>query len=1746
MAEELLDRRTIFVEPEKIARRYQLEVLERALSHNTIIYLETGCGKTLIAVLLIRALSHLFRKPEKGICVFLVPSICICKQQAEYIKFHTDLHVGQYYGTGIPVSSDQKWTEELKKYEVFVMTPEILLRTLRHCFIKKENIKLLIFDECHHAGKNHPYAIIMKEFYHDHLGESPRIFGMTASPITGKGNSASGPLVYKRAIEELESTLNAKIYTVKEKAEVDMYMPSPKLQVIYYNRLSPTTTLSEKLYLLQREHTQRQWTFASLVGQNNSEPSPIVSKEKVRIIHKLYSSLEYFLKELGLWCAEKAAHCFLKDEEKDLQVGSEGCVPTDDCKVAFLHDALRLLNSALMQDLSVIQDDDWSDGSSLISTKVQTLLCLLQSYKKIMGLKCIVFVERILTTHLLMLLLGQMPNFAFLKCESLAGHRSSYGRKSHANQQEVIKEFRSSELNLLVATNVAEEGLDIQTCCLVIRFDIPKTEHSFIQSKGRARQRGSDYIVLIEAGNENQESWLQSVVKGETLLQEQAQQSSELTTVKAFLQINDNEPYTVGSTGATVNLDSSVSLLHHYCAKLPGQRLYELRPQFSYYTDDEGVICTVKLPGSEPVCKVTGHRCETPSLAKRAACLEACRRLHYAGALTDYLIPVSKTDVDTACLASQRSSKQENKQDMDTFETLVPDALRGNWDASCGKIVLHAYLLSFTSEPADREYASFYLLLQSELNTAAETMPLELTLGQGPGVVASLRPSGRVEFDEHEIELAKTFQKKLFSMVFDWKTGSSLLEALPTDSANSWDCSKMYLLLPQLHKHGVTDSSDISIDWNMIRIVSLPVSSLAGFNASIDDSLVQENESMLQFADGSLPAKLALNAFVVTGHNGRPYCVAEVMQGVNADSVFKPRPSEYKSYVDYFLKRYNKVVRYPHQPLLRAKHLSGLQNFLIEHPSGTKPKVDATVELPPDICILKLVGVSSSVVNATTLVPSCMHRIENFFIAVQLQNKLAAAFEEGGQISSTTVLKALTTSKCTEKFSLESLEMLGDSCLKFAVTQHLFLIHADEDEGKLSCRRASEISNNNLYRLGLAKDIPVHIRDGMFNPDEWQAPGRVVHETRPLEDSQSGCYEVVTRCTKRYHQIKKKTVADVVEALIGGFVVDSGLKAAIAFMQWLGLQVHVDPSLLAKIYNYSEPSTLNQKIEFVEVERILGYSFQKKNLLVEALTHPSYHDSKSNYQRLEFLGDAVLDFLMARHLYLSFPGLKPGLLSDLKSATVNNWSLSLVAMRYGLHRFLLESTAQLMPCIEKFLSESQSSQRWEDDGAPKVLSDIVESLAGAIFLDTGFSVSKVWIIFEPLLQPIVSPETLQIHPVRELHELCQFHGFDLSYTNEILNAQEKRFTAKVEMQGTNNVVAIVNSPINLRKKVSKLRAAKDVLEKLKIQGWIHPCHKLASALKKTGLLENSTSFKQELWNSGLLINNELSKLEFPIKADFGSRLDSCTSLLRKESCKEATGSSKHQSCESYSFLNDFNSCNHVQITPKDQPKTTYICDVKVSHQPSDVTHSSPPNTIKYAPEGTMVFKEEPCSNHFVIDHEPFGASPLYDESSLEGAFSSLQNLSINCKSNSRLSNQLSNESKSSSVHPLLGSDLRTTNHTQKHEMASIVELLRLRAANNEAWISRTKADTLDSQGPPRSKLYEFCARNNWRDPLFTCCNEQGPPHLKIFTFSVTITLPEEKHMEFSGEPMRDHKAAKDSAASCALIWLKDNFARLLQ
>jgi endoribonuclease Dicer len=93
-------------------------------------------------------------------------------------------------------------------------------------------------------------------------------------------------------------------------------------------------------------------------------------------------------------------------------------------------------------------------------------------------------------------------------------------------------------------------------------------------------------------------------------------------------------------------------------------------------------------------------------------------------------------------------------------------------------------------------------------------------------------------------------------------------------------------------------------------------------------------------------------------------------------------------------------------------------------------------------------------------------------LASQLREEIDCSIDNFS-ISSTSILEAVTTLTCPESFSMERLELLGDSVLKYVASCHLFLKYPDKDEGQLSRQRQSIISNSNLHRLTTSRKLQV-------------------------------------------------------------------------------------------------------------------------------------------------------------------------------------------------------------------------------------------------------------------------------------------------------------------------------------------------------------------------------------------------------------------------------------------------------------------------------------------------------------------------------------------------------------------------------------------------------------------------------------------------------------------------------------------------
>lgn len=216
-----------------------------------------------------------------------------------------------------------------------------------------------------------------------------------------------------------------------------------------------------------------------------------------------------------------------------------------------------------------------------ISTKLMALKNIITTYNDDPSFCCIIFVQKRVTAILIQIFLNACA-MDFLKCGYLIGHGvtgnphgSSVVMKSAlmriSDQKRAIQEFKEGVLNCLVSTRVGEEGLDIQPCNLIIRYDPAETLINYIQSRGRARHETSHYINLCQQSHPGE---LQKVldlqaeeVNMKSLIREE--NTEAFNHAGTSISLREDEVFTVPKTGAQCTIHTSIQYLHRFCAHLP-------------------------------------------------------------------------------------------------------------------------------------------------------------------------------------------------------------------------------------------------------------------------------------------------------------------------------------------------------------------------------------------------------------------------------------------------------------------------------------------------------------------------------------------------------------------------------------------------------------------------------------------------------------------------------------------------------------------------------------------------------------------------------------------------------------------------------------------------------------------------------------------------------------------------------------------------------------------------------------------------------------------------------------------------------------------------------------------------------------------------------------------------------------------------------------------------------------------------
>ncbi|MBT4135370.1 DEAD/DEAH box helicase [archaeon] len=462
-------------------RKYQQDIYDNCKDKNCLVIIPTGVGKTLIALMLT---IHRQKKHPGTKTLFLAPTRPLAEQHLAYFQKHLpELFAELTLFTGKIQANERKKLWE--KADIVFSTPQCIGNDIKNNLYSLEDVSLLIEDECHRCLKNYAYTHIANEYHKQ--SKIPQILGLTASPGTDK-----------ETIRQIAETL--KIETIelrtRESEDVKEYLQELEFQPIrleFPKEIKEITTLIKKIYERKIQELQNRRLLLEPPTKTN------IIKLQGRLMSTINSGNKSFQFLIGVSvCAQaiKISHLIELLETQTLYSSQQ--------YVKSIFEQAKQNKSKAVQ--RIIKDPDFNlayiklnelIAKNLEHPKIFELISLIQdSIKENPKNKTIVFTQyRDTVTKIIQ----ELNKIQGINAKSFVGQAKKQGTGlSQKEQQQIMNEFREGEINIIVATSIAEEGLDIPEVNSVIFYEPIPSAIRRIQRAGRtARLMKGKLIILI-------------------------------------------------------------------------------------------------------------------------------------------------------------------------------------------------------------------------------------------------------------------------------------------------------------------------------------------------------------------------------------------------------------------------------------------------------------------------------------------------------------------------------------------------------------------------------------------------------------------------------------------------------------------------------------------------------------------------------------------------------------------------------------------------------------------------------------------------------------------------------------------------------------------------------------------------------------------------------------------------------------------------------------------------------------------------------------------------------------------------------------------------------------------------------------------------------------------------------------------------------------------------------------------------
>ena len=466
-------------------REYQQKIFESCINKNCLVILPTGLGKTLIALML--TIERMKTFPGEKV-VFLAPTKPLVEQHLNYFRKHLpELFAEMTLFTG-EINAEQR-KKLWQNSDIIFSTPQCVANDLKNRLYDLRNVCLLIEDEAHRCIKNYDYNYVAHQYTEQALHS--RVIGLTASP--GSDSSKIKEICRNLSIEEVElktrDSEDVKEYLQElkfEKKLIDFPDEFNQIRVLlkrifnsYVEELRNRKVLFEQPSKVKLIELQKKLMHMISIGNKNYNYLLAVSScsQAIKLQHALelletqtLSSFNAYLKDLFKQSSDKKSKGVVKlvsKPEFNLAYIKSNELLAREIEHPKIEEIINLVTEEKSKNdkIKILIFTQFRDTAAIISKKLN----------QVKGIRARVFV-------------GQAK-------KTIQGKSTGLSQKE---QKKIIQEFSSGEINVLCATSIGEEGLDIPEVNIVVFYESVPSAIRKIQRSGRtARLMAGKLIMLI-------------------------------------------------------------------------------------------------------------------------------------------------------------------------------------------------------------------------------------------------------------------------------------------------------------------------------------------------------------------------------------------------------------------------------------------------------------------------------------------------------------------------------------------------------------------------------------------------------------------------------------------------------------------------------------------------------------------------------------------------------------------------------------------------------------------------------------------------------------------------------------------------------------------------------------------------------------------------------------------------------------------------------------------------------------------------------------------------------------------------------------------------------------------------------------------------------------------------------------------------------------------------------------------------